>query len=55
MAVGNYQEAEFYNASYKNNKEKKLKSQKRGENFSPFLIIYLKKKGKGYLFFKDPP
>jgi hypothetical protein len=40
----NYQEAEFNNASYKNNIEKKLKSQKRKEKFFAFLV---------YFFFSD--
>jgi hypothetical protein len=55
MASDIDQEVESYNTSYKYNKEKKLKSQKRGKNLLPFLLTYLKKKGKGYLFFKDPP
>ena len=44
MASDIDQEAELNNVSYKHNKEKKLKSQKRGKNLLPFLLTYLNSK-----------
>jgi len=49
MVIGNYQEAEFNNASYKNSKEKKLKVSKNKEKFLIFLLTYLKNK-EGIIF-----
>jgi len=54
MVIGNYQEAEFYNASYKNNKERKLKKDRKEEKFFVFLANFQKWKGL-FLFFKNPP
>jgi len=58
MVKGNYQEVEFYTASYKNNIEKKLKSQKRKEKFFAFLVCYFFKRGGEFLSLflaKHPP
>jgi hypothetical protein len=52
MVTGNYQEAEFKNASYKNSKKRKLKVSKRKKIFFVFLLAYLTylKKKKGIIF-----
>jgi len=60
MVIGNYQEAELNNASYKNNIEKKLKSQKGKEKFFAFLVYFffnLKKRRRNFRSFstKHPP
>jgi hypothetical protein len=50
----NYQEAEFNNASYKNNTRKKLKSrEKEGKIF--FFLVYFQKQAGLLSFFKNPP
>jgi len=49
MVVGNYQEVEFYTASYKHNKKRKLKSEKRGGKPFVFLVCFffnLREKGE---------
>jgi hypothetical protein len=54
------QEAEFYIASYKNNKERKIKSRKKEEKFFAFLVYFffnLKRGGEYFCLFlvKYPP
>ena len=54
------QEAEFYIASYKNNKERKIKSRRKEESFFAFLVrlsFDLKRGGKYFHLFsvKYPP
>jgi len=50
MVRGNYQEAEFYNASYKNNKEKSKSKSKREKDFFIFLVYLKKKEGIIFVF-----
>jgi hypothetical protein len=53
MAVGNYQEAKFKNASYKNNKKRKVK--KEGK-FFVFLANFQKQRELFSFFLtKNPP
>jgi hypothetical protein len=55
MVKGNYQEAEFKNASYKKNKKKSKFARENKEKFFIFLLTYLtylkKKEGIIFVFF----
>jgi hypothetical protein len=60
MVNDNNQEAEFNNASYKNNKKRKLKSQKREVKSFAFLVyLFFNLRGRGEYFrlflAKHPP
>ena len=50
MVNDNNQEAEFNNASYKNNKKRKLKSWRKEEKFFIFLAYFKKKEGIIFVF-----
>ncbi|MEG7979065.1 MAG: hypothetical protein NY202_04105 [Mollicutes bacterium UO1] len=60
MVNDNNQEAEFNNASYKNNKKRKLKSRKReGKSFAFLVYLFFNLGGEGRFFYlflaKHPP
>jgi len=51
MVSGKSQGANFYTASYKKNKKRKLKNHK-GKGFLPLFLTYFQKEGRNFLLFK---